>query len=186
MENMFGLLSGVVFKVYDDIQDNKIPLDPSYTELLKVLVVCIFTIMFMSDIGVSFLYIIICGYCWLVNQVDSVFWKSCLVIPVLTTLANLSKIQYGGIFDIFQRIIFTVIIGIFIFFEDRSFPEEFSERKLMFRSSVSLILLLVIPMTASLSAGKTITLLLLSGLGYCVTSVLTNFHKLYDVTLVEE
>lgn len=133
MDYGISLISGAIHKYYDDIQDNEEPVSPLFLESVKVLMITIMTINFIRSPGLSaFFLIIICIY-WSLGRVDSDFWKACMSIPVLTCLVNYEQFTFLGPFDLFQRLIYVLIVGTIMYFEDGLIPEETSLRKTLVR-----------------------------------------------------
>ena len=179
---LIPLAAGAIFKIYDDVQDTNMEISKERMELLQVLLVCIVTIFLMTDIGVSTLFIIISIACIFANQVDSSFWKSCLVIPFLTTLANAHLFEFVGIFDLIQRLTLFVMTPLIILAEDTLFPEDFSQTKYLFRVGVVAFCLFVCMLANGLSSGPFISSSMLFVIGYCLTSLVNNTHRLYEST----
>ena len=55
-QQIFCLFFGVVFKIYDDIVDNKLNINTFYIDLLKYFVITLFSIIFYNDIIFSILW----------------------------------------------------------------------------------------------------------------------------------
>ena len=53
---LFSFLYGIILKVYDDIIDNKLDVDPFYIDLFKYLTISLFSILFYADSVFSFLW----------------------------------------------------------------------------------------------------------------------------------
>jgi hypothetical protein len=179
---LIPLAAGAIFKIYDDIHDTEMDVSNETMELVQVLLVCIITIFLMKDIGVSTLFIVISIACIFANQVDSSFWKSCLIIPFLTTLANAHLFEFVGIFDLIQRVTLFIMTPLIILGEDTLFPEDFSQRKYLFRIGVVAFCLFVCMLVNGLSAAPFITSSMLFVIGYCLTSLVNNMHRLYEST----
>jgi hypothetical protein len=175
------LLSGAIFKVYDDIQDSKIDISDETMEIIKVALVCILTTYFMSDIGISSLFILISIACFFVNQVDSTFWRACMMIPFITTLANVHLFQFIGLFDILHRIMFFIITPFLLVGEDNLFPEDVSLTKIIFRIGIVLFCSTIILLfhLLSVSVSPFIQSVMFFVIGYCATSVVLSTHRLY-------
>lgn len=178
---LFEALAGVMMKTYDDILDNKIEISPGYMDLVKVLLVCFFTIAFLRNTGLSVMAVIGTAMCYMLNQVDSPFWQACMAIPVLTTLANYNRIVYVGVFDTMERILAVLGMGLVFAIESHFFPEEYSEKKIYGRFFVVMAGIPLLQYTSIFSAGKAIGGGLAMGLGYAATSVFNNLHKLFEV-----
>ena len=178
---LFEALAGVMMKTYDDILDNKVEISPGYLDLVKVLLVCFFTIAFLRNTGLSVIALIGTAMCYMLNQVDSPFWQACMLIPVLTTLANYHRIVYVGVFDTIERILVVLIMGLIFVIEATVFPEEYSQRKIYARFFALMTGIPMLQYTSIFSAGKAIGGGLAMAMGYTATSVVNNLHKLFEV-----
>lgn len=180
MISLAAIAAGSIFKIYDDVQDTEMPVSQETLVLLQVMVVCIMTIFLMKDIGISALFIVISIACIFANQVDSSFWKSCMVIPFLTTLANVHLFEFVGVLDILQRITLFVMTPIVILAEDTLFPEDFSQAKFLFRIGLIAFCSFIIMLVRDLSAAQFLSSSMLFVIGYCGTSVVNNTHRFYE------
>jgi len=178
----FESVSGILMKTYDDILDTNVQISPEYLELLKVLLVCFFTISFVRNTGLSVIAIIGTAICYMLNQVDSPFWQACMVIPLVTTLANYDKIVYVSLFDTLERIFAVLSMGIVFAAESHFFPEEYSEQKVYVRMFAVLWGLPLLQYTSIFSAGHAIGGGMAMALGYTAMSVFNNFHRLFEVS----
>ena len=180
MLGLSALAAGSIFKIYDDVQDTEMPVSQDTLLLLQVLVVCIMTIFHMKDIGISALFIVISIACIFANQVDSPFWQSCMVIPFLTTLANIHLFEFVGVLDILQRVTLFIMTPIVILAEDTLFPEDFSQSKFLFRIGLVAFCSFIIMLVRDLSAAHFLSSSMLFVIGYCATSVVNNTHRFYE------
>jgi len=179
MENTIFFLSGFIHKLYDDISDNNEEISSQNIELIKVLMVCLMTISFMLDIGLSSFFVIITLIYWCIGKVDNEFWKACIPIPIITTLINLDKFEFVGFFDLFQRIIFVSILSISMIVEDKVCPEEISEIKICIRIITIFVGLLTIYLTQSFSSKKFIHSMIFFILGYMLSNFSYHIFKPY-------
>ena len=182
MENSIFFLSGFIHKLYDDFSDNNEQISSQIIELIKVLMVCLMTISFMLDIGLSSFFVIITMIYWCIGKVDNEFWKACIPIPIITTLINLDKFEFVGFFDLFQRLIFVTILSISMIIEDKAFPEEISETKISFRIITFFVGLLVIYLTQTFSSRKFIHSMLFFILGYILSNLSYHLFKPYTAS----
>lgn len=128
-----AFVAGAIHKLYDDIQDNEVPLKPLHLELLKVLMVTTMTIMFMRSPGVSLFFLIVIGIYYSLGTIDSDVWKACVPIPFLTCLVNYSQYGISNVLDILYRLVVVIIVGLMMYFEHGLVPEETSVRKSIIR-----------------------------------------------------
>jgi hypothetical protein len=183
------LFSGIFIKLYDDMHDNNIEISSDQKELLKVLIVCVCTLWFMSDLTLTIIAIFGTIVCYFVNQVDNEFWRACMVIPLVTLFINYNEIPQfiGNTFLMkYTAFVFTVLaIGTYL--ENKFIPEEFSITKLLIR--IIAIILATIGLNISPLFGFPRNLTdphMYWNLGYTVTSVLGNLYKIHDPTVLNK
>jgi hypothetical protein len=128
-----AFVAGAIHKYYDDIQDNKVECSPLFLETLKVLMVTTMTMLFMRSPGVSLFFIVIIAIYWSLGSIDSDVWKACVPIPFLTCIVQYNQYGLIDILDILQRIVFVIIVGLVMYFEDGIVPEETSLQKSFIR-----------------------------------------------------
>jgi hypothetical protein len=179
------LFSGIFLKLYDDIHDNNIEISSEEKELLKVLIVCFFSVWFMLDLGCSFLFVIISIACYFLKQIDNEFWRACMLIPFITTFTNYNKFQFIGIIDFMERIGYILAFTGGIFVESNIFPEEFSISKLLFRLLISILAIVVLHITQFFSSRNFIYSMTYFVIGYNMTSVIGNLYKIHDPTILK-
>ena len=157
---------GIVFKIYDDIIDNKIKVDEFYLKLLKYFVISLFSILFYIDIIFSTLWFIMAFSSYLMdifytkflkNSVDNenqkdfccmnetIWIYSCILsvfFIIYHLLINQDKIKNFQIYDIKNITFFIFIfINLFIVIVDiYFFPEHSSNSKLIARFIVLIII----------------------------------------------
>jgi hypothetical protein len=180
------LFSGIFLKLYDDIHDNNIEISSDQKELLKVLIVCFFTVWFMLDLGCSFLFVIISIACYFLKQIDNEFWRACMTIPFITTFTNYNKFQFIGLIDFIERIGYILAFTFGIFVESNMFPEEFSINKLLFRLLIIILGIVVLHITQFFSSRNFIYSMTYFVIGYNITSVLGNLYKIHDPTILNK
>ena len=186
MIDIFSLLVGFLMKVYDDVQDKEIPISPETMELLKVLLVSFATIFLMNSFNFSLMFAVFSLVCYLLGQLDSVFWKACGLIPIITTVYNIGSLWTFGILDIIEMLAIICGTGIWITVEAKLFPEESSMVKAGFRLFTALSCLTMSLIITNIkmfglmswSGGKTIVPMLSFAMGYCGTSAVTTFSML--------
>ena len=186
MIDLFSLVVGFLMKVYDDVQDKEIPISPENMELLKVLLVCFATIFLMNSLNFSLMFAVLTLVCYLLGQVDSVFWKSCALIPIITTFYNIGSLWTFGILNIIEILAIICGSGIWLTVEAKLFPEETSLVKAGFRMftalsclTLSLIVTNIKLLGISYWPGeKTVIPMLSFAMGYCGTSAVTTYFML--------
>lgn len=177
MEGIIAFSAGAVHKLYDDIHDNQIELSSFHMELVKVLMVTLMTILFLKSQSISVLFLIIIVICIYQGNIDSDFWKACMTMPVITTVVNLDSPINTSLTDIAQKIIlFLVFSGVFIG-EHKIFTEETSVRKTIFRSSLAVILAILIYLTRGFVSYPFIKMFGLFVIGYIVANL--SFHNVF-------
>jgi hypothetical protein len=175
MEGIIAFSAGAVHKVYDDIHDNQIELSSFHMELVKVLMVTLITILFLKSQSISILFLVIIGICLYLGNIDSDFWKACMPIPIITTVVNLDSPFSTSFTDIFQKIIlFLLFSGVFIG-EHKIFTEETSVRKTIFRSSLAVIVSILIYLTRGFVSYPFIKMFGLFVIGYIIANL--TFHN---------
>jgi hypothetical protein len=135
MDNIVSLVAGILFKVVDEIEDTDIQIPEEYKYILKFLFtisvfVCLYNNVLLSLILVVFMIPV----CFYVKQVDTVFWKSIISIPIITLILQINLLQIYTKYDMMHLIIYYLPIQlIFAVMEAKMFPEETSERKTIAR-----------------------------------------------------
>jgi hypothetical protein len=175
MEGIIAFSAGAVHKLYDDIHDNEIELSSFHMELVKVLMVTLMTILFLKSQSISVLFLIIIIICLYLGNIDSDFWKACMTMPVITTVVNLNSQFTISFTDILQKIIlFLLFSGVFIG-EHKIFTEETSVRKTIFRSSLAVIVSILIYLTTGFVSHPFIKMFGLFVIGYIIANL--TFHN---------
>jgi len=178
MEQAIPLLSGIVHKLYDDVTDNGIKLTPLHDEVIKVVMVCLMTVLFIQNPTTSAFFLIVILIYWHAGKIDCDFWKACIPIPIITTLVNYDKFFFVSWIDSLQRIFFIILIGVSMFAEDKLFPEETSFNKTCSRLIIIGICAFIIWLTRSFSARGFIHSCLLFGIGYMISNIA--FHTIHS------
>jgi len=183
MIDLFSLAVGFLMKVYDDVQDKEIPISPENMELLKLLLVCFATIFLMNSLNFSLMFAALTIVCYLLGQLDSVFWKACGLIPFITTFYNIGSIWSFGIVNIIEILAIICGTGIWLTVEAKLFPEETSLVKAGFRlfTALSCLTLSLIVTNIKLfglsywPGEKTVIPMLSFAMGYCGTSAVSTY-----------
>ncbi len=125
MQYLFSFLFGSIGKIVDDIDDNKLNINPFIIEALKSLNICLFTLASTNDFLFSFSTFILSLFG---AGIDNNYWKSFILISLFLSIIYFSEID--------NLPLFILIIGVIIFsthFEEKLFLEEFSTKKLLTR-----------------------------------------------------
>lgn len=177
MEYIVSFLTGTLIKLYDDLTDLNIV--TKYEEFIKTSIIVFFTIFLLNDVSLSILFLLgIMPATWLAGGLDNLFWKQVSIIPIITTSVSLHKIEYGGLFDLLQRLIFIGAAFVGTFLEAHIFEEEVSPRKAIGRVLLIVFLVCLTIMTNNLSAKRFIHSLLFASIGYFVVSIIFQFYLL--------
>lgn len=129
MEYGIAFVAGAIHKLYDDVQDTNVELQPLYLETLKVLMVATMTLLFVKSPGVSLFFLLIIAIYGSLGRIDSDVWKACVPIPFLTCLINYDQYGILNMVDLIQRFFAVFVISFIMYFEDGLIPEETSLRK---------------------------------------------------------
>lgn len=174
MESILYLVTGSIFKVYDDITDGNKEVSSFHLELLKVLTTTLLTISFMKSPMFTFFFCVMAIFCLLNQSADTDFWKAGTVIPFLTVLFHIPYFLSLSFFDYSIRIAVLLIIVLFLFYEHISFPEDMSLQKYCFRILLNLFFILSI-YVSNLYEYTFLNPLWLFGLGYFGTNLIYHF-----------
>jgi len=136
MDTINPIALGIVTKLYDDFTDMNMGKSPFVMESLKSLIILFMTLTCFNDFYLSF--IILIGSLF-DSGVDNPFWKTISIIALIMLIINLPKageniIKKLGVFSL-------MLIGILIagYIEAKSFPEEFSIKKIVFRTLLIIV-----------------------------------------------
>jgi hypothetical protein len=140
MDLGISFLSGFIFKLYDDLTDNNIPMSGLPMELIKVLLVASTTVLMVNYADLTLAFFILSILCFIMNQVDTDFWKAWFSLPLVILFYHLPYFSTLSFTDIGIRLLLSSVgLGI-IFFEAKLFPEEISMRKYTSRITMVLVL----------------------------------------------
>jgi len=135
---VLALLSGIIFKTYDDVVDMKL-IDMKligesfYLELIKVSLVCFITLIAIEDIYISLIFVCVSLHCVHIKTTDTPFWKACVIIPIITTIILLCTQTYTMSNDTLLNIGIIVLIIICNYIENEAYPENKSNFKTLSR-----------------------------------------------------
>ena len=178
MDYGLAFAAGAIHKYYDDIQDNNIECNPLFLETLKVLMVSTMTMLFMRSPGVSLFFLIIIAIYWSLGRVDSDVWKACVPIPFLTCLFQIHEYGLTNILDILQRLVFVILVGLIMYFEDGLVPEETSVRKSVIRIGFILLAFVFLWVYRNLPSISFVGSMLMFLIGYLVSNILYHYDTL--------
>ena len=91
MYYILSSLLGIFVKLFDDIIDMQILIDPYYINLLKYLIICISTIICINDYNcciITLLALLTSNY---FENFDNIFWVNYLLIIILITILFIYK-----------------------------------------------------------------------------------------------
>lgn len=171
MDVAVALLSGAIHKLYDDLVDNGVKISSQNLEIIKVLMVCLMTIAFITNIGFSFFFLILILVYWFVGKIDTEFWIACIPIPIITTIVNIHQFEYIGIIDIIQRVVFIVWVAFMSLAENKTFPEETSILKTLFRIGLIITSIIIMYFTQSFTSYPFIKTTALFYIGYLAANL---------------
>lgn len=125
MHYVFSFLFGCIGKIIDDIDDNKLNINPFILDTLKSLNICLFTLASQNDFLFLFSTFILSLFG---AGIDNNYWKSFIFISLFLSIIYFSPIDNWPLF--------ILILGLIIIstrIEEDIFPEEFSIKKLFTR-----------------------------------------------------
>ena len=135
MEVALSLISGALYKLYDDITDNNTPISSLALEIIKVLLVTTTTIIMIKNPDIAFFCAVMSVMCYFVNQFDTDFWKGWAVTPFLILLFHTAYFMSLSSWNIGIRIVLSFFAILIIYLEAKMIPEEMSPRKYISRLS---------------------------------------------------
>ena len=166
--------AGAFMKIVDEIEDVNLLNLKEYIPYFYSLCTLFITLWLYNDIYSS-IFCIICliPACFFVNEIDTVFWKTLIPIPFITFLFKMNTLEWLGVNDLIQRIVFILAWVIGIYLETKVTPEETSDRKIFMRLGIILLLLIPIYFTNDFSSVVFIKTICVSVIGYCAVSVIS-------------
>ena len=130
---VLALLSGIIFKIYDDVVDMKLMEDSFYLELIKVALVCFITLIAIEDIYISLIFVCVSLHCVYIKTTDTPFWKACVIIPIITTIILLTTQVHSISNDTLINMGIIILIVICNYIENEAYPENKSNFKTLSR-----------------------------------------------------
>lgn len=127
MDTLFPLFIGITGKIYDDIEDQKLTINPLITESLKSINLLFYTLTSKSDFMFSLSTFIMAA---LGAGIDNLFWKSFILIAIILSIISFTTFTTTN-WKFFLVMISIVLILTHI--EEQVFPEEYSIKKLISR-----------------------------------------------------
>lgn len=195
MDNIVSLVAGILFKVVDEIEDTDIQIPEEYKYILKFLfTISVFVCLYNNVLLSLILVIFMIPVCFYVKQVDTVFWKSIISIPIITLILQINLLQIYTKYDMMHLIIYYLPIQlIFAVMEAKMFPEETSEQKTIARIYIIFTLLIALLLAPYvLSSLHTVSSkyieFIMTGLiiliGYFSTSIISKSLVLQDAEII--
>jgi hypothetical protein len=178
----YPFILGILTKVYDDSVD--INLFPEITPYLQSLIVLFFALTAQNQFFFVFPCILVTA---LNNGFDNPFWKSLLPVSIL-----LSMIYFPwGERLLFLKIVLSVLAVLMILaiavVEEILFPEEWSKRKIIFRSILGILLAgglavysTIAPLVLPRYAIEPLRIACYIQIGFTLMSVLTMSYMMYQ------
>lgn len=170
MDLIYTILFGIIMKIYDEITDLNIHINPLIIESLKSLNIMLFTLIAYNDFSFSFWTVIIGLFTF---GADNDHWKTFIIISLFFCVLSYTKPE--SLLILFGFIIISIIS---LNIEHKLIPEEVSTRKL-----ISRILLLIVGIFSIFLLGidnidyirKAIAL----GIGASFISIISQTYLLY-------
>jgi len=178
-----GLLAGSFFKLADELFDTQNKYLLEYSEYIKTGCIVFMTLFFFLNPECSLLFILAyIPICYLLNQIDTKFWKSMIPIPLITLTLTVQHLKYLGVTDLLEKIAILLLFVSLKLFESRMFIEETSKEKIIFRASIVGLSVVAIFISQYFQQPSfPIALLHVLGIGYYGTSVLVKMFLTEDV-----
>jgi hypothetical protein len=127
MDRLFPFLIGFTGKIYDDITDLKLAVNPLYLEALKSINLLFYTLSSINDFMFSLSTFILSIFG---AGIDNLFWKSFIYVTLVLTIISFSSFTSTN-WRFFCVILVLLVLVIYI--EETQFPEEYSYKKLFSR-----------------------------------------------------
>ncbi len=160
MNNLYiiALIIGIFVKIYDDIHDLNIKIEPFIDESLKVIITSLTALLSYNNyiVGLSIfagLIAVILSDIYTIIRKETqelgsneTYWYSVIFAGLIGSIFGYSNNINVSIKDIFTVpvFIFAIIYGLFIIIEPKYFPEETSKNKMIFRGAFTLINILIL------------------------------------------
>lgn len=135
-----ALLAGSFFKLADELFDTQNKYLLEYSEYIKTACIVFFTLFFFLNPEWSiFMILLLIPTCYSLNQIDNTFWISMIPIPLITLALTFQNLKYVGFTDILEKCSMVLLTCLVCAIENKTFPEETSQEKTMFRSIIVVI-----------------------------------------------
>jgi hypothetical protein len=125
MDDIIPFLIGFSGKIIDEIDDQKLNINNLFTQSLKSLNVCLFTLTSRNDFLFTFSTLILSLFG---AGVDTDYWKSFIFISIFLSILYITPVNNWKLF-----IVILILIIISTRIEENKFPEEYSIKKLICR-----------------------------------------------------
>jgi len=130
----------------------------------------------MHDFTFSVGMLLYCSLAFLLGSIDTPFWRSCMVLPFITSILTFSSFTFNGVIDIAQRVILILGILLINLFEWLIFSEETSDMKTYSRLGGITAAAVVNMLTRGWAAYPTINITTCWTIGYLASHII--FHTL--------
>lgn len=138
--DVIALLAGSFFKLADELFDTQNKYLVKYSEYIKTACIVFFTLFFFLNPEWSiFMILLLIPTCYSLNQIDNSFWISMIPIPFITLALTFQNLTFLGFTDILEKCSMVLLTCLLCAIEDKTFPEETSQEKTMFRSIIVVI-----------------------------------------------
>jgi hypothetical protein len=175
--SLIALAGGALFKTYDDLVDlYKMEPQAPQLEIVKVVLVFLVSTLLMHDFTFSIGMLLYCCLAFLLGSIDTPFWRSCMVLPFITSILTFSSFKFNGVIDIAQRVMLILGILLMNLFEWFVFSEETSDMKTYSRLGGITAAAVVNMLTRGWAAYPTINITTCWTIGYLVSHIV--FHTL--------
>jgi len=143
---LYPFILGIITKVYDDIVDLKLNVSQEVIHILQSVIILFFTLIAHNNFFFAFPCVIVCV---LNSGFDNPFWKSLLSVSILLMIISYPIGTNMMLLKMFLS--FCAVLGILLlaWIEDKMFPEEISQEKLVFRSLLFFVELFVVLLLTS-------------------------------------
>ena len=138
--DVIALLAGSFFKLADELFDTQNKYLVKYSEYIKTACIVFSTLFFFLNPEWSiFIILLLIPTCYSLNQIDNSFWISMIPIPLITLALTFQNLKYVGFTDILEKCSMVLLTCLVCAIENKTFPEETSQEKTMFRSIIVVI-----------------------------------------------
>lgn len=177
MDIILSALTGIAIKIYDDISDNGIVVNETYSQFLKTFQLIGLTIISSNDFTFSSTFFLVNILSFLGDRdayLTDYFHKSILFLYPILILTSFQYRSYPNIISILYLLWFVI----FFTLEPYITPEEFSERKGLIRLATSIFIYFGLFVGKYLGVSNSCLKMGSICLGYIFSSTLFQFYML--------